>query len=54
MICSGLCRRRFIVVSILLPHNGELDSHNGWINSRDGGHAKLPIGGQQNSPRTVT
>src|SRR5690606_38161633 len=38
MIWSGVCRRRFVMVSVLLPHLGATDSHNTWTTTRGSAH----------------
>jgi len=38
MICSGVCRRRFMVVLSSFPTSWGSDSHNRWISSGGPGH----------------
>ena len=51
MICSGVCRRLFMVVWSSFPHHGESDSHKGWIISWGPGHAQLVI--QRGAPEFI-
>ncbi|MCK4873240.1 MAG: hypothetical protein KAS72_10985 [Phycisphaerales bacterium] len=37
MICSGLCRLRFMIESLLAPQRGRGDSHNNWIRFQGAG-----------------
>src|SRR5690606_18976610 len=61
MICSGLCRLRCPIES-LLAQTGSLDSHKDWIKLRGAGHSFLRLvthfiteANQKNStPRIIT
>jgi hypothetical protein len=45
MICSGVCRRRFIAVLSSFPTSWGSDSHNWWISSRGPGQQFREPGG---------